>query len=146
MAEVKLRLTGIQGAAALAVIIVVVIVRWATIGERDDEKLRAAVRGELMNELGGLTSEALTQLEEGDYEGALAVAQQADPAKIEIHATSVSKPLLSLSSSEDVVVRIDYSLPDRTRHTKYWRFEHSLAAGWRFRRPSTAFSYYANFL
>ena len=145
MAAITFRALGVHGAVGLAIVIVAVLARWASIGDSDDQRLRQSIHAELMNELGGEMSQALAHVGPSDHEGILAVAEHADPARLEVHSMSVSKPILSLGSSEDVVVRVDYSLPGSTMR-KYFLFEYSLVTGWHYRGPSTAFSYYANFL
>ena len=50
------------------------------------------------------------------------------------------------SDSEDVVVRVDFSLPEAEPRREYWRFEHSVIGGWRYRRPTTIVAYYLNMI
>lgn len=146
MAEIKLKLTGAKAVIALVAVVALLVLKFMTIGETKDAKLRDVVRGELTNRLGARTSDAISRLDVSNSEAVHAFTEQADPAGIEVHSTSVSKPLLPLGSSEDVVVLVEYSLPGDSRRKEYWRMKHSLVAGWRYQRLTNAAFYYLNFL
>jgi hypothetical protein len=144
--ETTFKFTGKKAMIVLGVVIVLVLLRLMTIGESNDPKLREAIRMELMNRLGGRTGQALSEIDKTDPEAVRALAEQADPEGIQVHSMKVSKPLLSFGSKEDVIVQVEFSLPGSFKQKEYWRFKHSLIAGWRYKRRSTALSYYLNFL
>ena len=146
MSEVKFKFTGKKGIIALAIIIAIVLLRLGTIGESHDPKLRDTIRTELMNKLGGRTSQALSNLDKSDSDAVLALAERADPAGIKVHSMRTSRPLLSFASKERVIVLVEYSLPRSPKRVEYWRFEYSPIGGWRYWHPSTVISYYLNFL
>jgi hypothetical protein len=146
MAELKLDLNGKNGIIALGVVVLAVSVRLLTLGNTDDPALREAVRAELRNSLGGQLGAALDAMPEGDPEAAAEIAAMASEDSIRIHATSVSKPLLSFSSSAKTVVKVEYELPGNGHQTAYWRFRHSMVGGWQYRGRGSAVSYYLNFL
>lgn len=139
MADVKFELSAKSGVVAALVAVVVIGVRFATLGEVDDAKLDAAITAELRDDL---PRELIRVVEAGDAHGAAEALEEG----VRIHSTSVSKPLFSFSSSSDAVVRVEYSLLDAPLQTEYWEFEHSMIAGWRYRRISNQASYYLNFI
>lgn len=144
----EIKLTPKSGLIVVVIAIAVVAVRFATLGESDDPSLRQAVIAELTIRLGGRTGADIDAIEAAggvDEESARRLAERADPEGIQVHSMSVSGPLLSPSSRESMVVRVEYSLPQAARRREYWAFDHSTMAGWRYRRPTTALSYYLNF-
>jgi hypothetical protein len=145
MPGINAKLTKIPLTFGLVLLAAVGLVRVATLGETNDPALREAVRAELLNDLGARTSKELASFDASKGDG-VALAKRADPAGIDVHSTKVSKPLISFSSSENAVVLVEYSLPDGPRRSEYWLFEHSAAAGWRYRRETSSLSYYLNFL
>ncbi|MFE8070281.1 hypothetical protein QQM79_04415 [Marinobacteraceae bacterium S3BR75-40.1] len=146
MAEMKFQFTGINAVIALIVVVALVGLRLATLGESDDPALREAVKTELMSELGGRTGEALANLDRTNPEAVRKLTQEASLDAIHIHRLSVSKPLLSLSSDEKAIVRVQYNLADDPEEVKYWQFRHSPIGGWRYQYTSTVVGYYLNFL
>lgn len=144
----EIRITPKSGIIVAVIAIAVVVVRFATLGESDDPGLRQAVIAELTTRLGGRTGADLDAIERAggvDEESARNLVERADPEGIQVHSMSVSGKLLSASSREKVVVRVEYSLPQAARRKEYWVFDHSTLAGWRYRRPTNAISYYLNF-
>ena len=145
MAEIKMSFKGWKAVAALIVVAFLMGFRFFMMGNADDPKLDKEVRKELMLELGGQTQQQLASLDPMDAQGALDLAEKFNADKIEIHSLRTSKPLPGLSDSGDIIVQVDYTLPGGTRQKEFWLFKHSLIAGWRYQRPSTALSYYLNF-
>ena len=135
----------LKGPVALVVIAVVLVIRFLTIGESNDAALRAAVQQQLLNDMGASVSQALDELDARDGRAVDELVELSNAENITLHSVKISKPLLSLGSSTDTVVRVDFTLPGRSRTTEYWRFTHSSVAGWRYRRPVTVASYYLNF-
>ncbi len=140
--------TRIQGWAAVAIAVVVIGVRLLTIGNSDDPRLHQAIKAELANDLGNNLGKAMASqdgaLSEQDMQR---LVELADRNAIMVLSASVSKPLLSLGSSDKVIVKVRYSLPEQATQQEYWRFSHSMLSGWRVRgRHSSAISYYLNFL
>ena len=146
MSEVKFSFSGRTGIIAAVVVVLIVLVRLTTLGENSDAALEKAIYAELRNELGGELGRALDDVDitsEEDIEDVLAYTE--DNA-IELHSVKVSKPLMSFSSSEKTIVRIEYSLPGGDPRTQYWRFKHALAGGWLYQYETTVVSYYLNFI
>ncbi len=135
----------LKGPVALVVIAVVLVVRFFTIGETDDPALEAAIQQRLLSDMGASVSQALTDLDSRDGRAVDELLELSNAENIALHSIKVSKPLLSMGSSTDTVVRVEFTLPGRARTTEYWRFTHSSIAGWRYRRPATVASYYLNF-
>lgn len=139
--------TKIHGWAAIAIAVVFVGYRLMTLGNSEDPELRAAVKAELVNDLGGQLGEAL-ETHNGAYseQDMQRLVDLADRNAIVVLSTKVSKPLLSFGSSEKAIVQVRFSLPEQPVRQEYWRFSHSVLAGWRLRsRHSSALSYYLNF-
>ncbi len=146
MAEINFEFSGRNGVIALAVVAAVLLVRIATLGESSDPKLEEAVRAELRNELGNQLGKVLDgDNVSSDPDAIEAALERSDDSNIAIHSMCVSKPLLSFSTKTDAVVRVDYELPGVERRSEYWRFDHSMLGGWRYRYGSNAVSYYLNF-
>jgi hypothetical protein len=85
--------------------------------------------------------------EQGDFTEAVEGLQRlSNPAVV--HKVSVSSSLLSYSNSEDVVVRVEYSIPrdeNRKREVRYYRYIKRAIGAWQYRSVSTSGSYYLNF-
>lgn len=140
--EKTFQLNGRNSLVILVALVAIISVRIATIGEVNDDKLTAAIRAELANDLGNNVGQAL----EDNNRDIAALTELADPTNIDIYSTAVSKPLLSTGSATRAVVRVHYALPQQSAVQEYWLFEHSALAGWRYRQRSSALSYYLNFL
>lgn len=138
--------TQIQGWGAIAIAIVFVAFRLLTIGNSNDPDLHEAIKAELANDLGNQVGQAL-DAQSGAYsaEDLRRINELANRDAITVFSTKVSKPLLSMGSSEKVIVKVRYRLPEQETREEYWRFSHSGLAGWRYRGRSSAISYYLNF-
>ena len=145
----QIKITRTFGVIGLIIAAAAVGLRFATLGESGDPGLHEAIRAELVLRLGGRTGmdlNAIENVEDIDANAARNLLARADAAGIQVHSASVSKPLLSIASSEEVVVRVEYSLPQGPREKEYWLFRHSVIAGWRYLRQVTILSYYTNVL
>lgn len=146
MSEVTFKTKPIHGVAAAVVAVVFIGLRLATMGESDDPELRAAVQAELLNDLGGNLGRALEDVDVSDPADIAAVLELADEANIDIHSIQLSRPILSMSTNEKTIARVEYTLPGASRRSEYWRMSNGLVGGWRYRGPSTQVSYYLNLL
>jgi hypothetical protein len=102
----EIQLKGPWAILGLVAAVLLVGIRIASFEEEDDPQLREAIRTELLSTLGGRTSQDLESIgsaEDLDPAAAQALLARADPEGIQVHSTSVSAPLLSMSSSEEVV-------------------------------------------
>lgn len=140
--EKTFQLNGRNSIVIAVLVLILFAVRFATIGEVNDDKLTAAIRAELANDLGNNLGQAL---QENKHDIAT-LTELANPANIDVYSTAVSKPLLSTGSVTRAVVKVHYALPEQNSVQEYWLFEHSALAGWRYRQRSSALSYYLNFL
>ena len=141
--EVKIPLA--KGPLALVILAAFLVLRFLTIGEVDDPDLEAAIRTELLSQMGSSISQMIDDVDPADAGDVAALTELADASNITLHSVRVSKPLLSFGSSVDAVVRVEYTLPGQSRATEYLRFTDSAAAGWRYRRHANVASYYLNF-
>ncbi len=145
MSDTRVNIPLAKGPLAIVIIGALLVIRFMTIGEVNDPELDTAIRAELLNDVGASVSQALEDLDPADGNAIDELVQLSDAENITLHSVKVSKPLLAFGSSTDAIVRVEFTLPGRTRRTEYWRFTHSTAAGWRYRRPASVFSYYLNF-
>jgi len=139
-----IRLKGKAAAVVLVVALGAIGYRGATLGESDDPQLRRAIQGELLNRLGGRIGEDLSGITVDDINSETLgrLLGRANLAEIEVHSMKAAHPILSWASEEEVVVLVEFSLPEAERDKEYWLFDHSAASGWRYRRPANAISYY----
>jgi hypothetical protein len=143
----EIQLKGKVGVIGLIVVILALGIRITTLGESNETALRQAVGAELVLRLGGRISDDLASIgsvEAMDAEATQTLLERADSEGITVHSMIVSKPVLTFASSEDVVVQVEYSLPQGPRQKEYWLFQHSVIAGWRYRYQTTAWAYYTN--
>lgn len=145
MSEKGLKLPLAKGPLAFVIIAALLVLRFLTIGEVNDPQLEAAIRTELLSQMGGSISQTIDDVDTTDAGKVEALMEMADAESIALHSVHVSKPLLSFGSSVEAIVRVEYTLPGQQRTIEYWRFSDSAAAGWRYRRPANIASYYLNF-
>lgn len=153
MSEHKIQLTGGKALAAVVVLIGLFLVRVATLDEgKDDEALMRELQTHLLAEY--LPSDA-HQLQEaydtGDADQLEEVATSVSSTRLNVESVKLSYPLFEFSTTKDVVVKVTYTLDDvagtRQTGTQYYRFKHnSLGNIWRYRRETSATSYYLNFI
>lgn len=146
MSTMQFDLSGQRAIVGIGLVVLFVGFRLATVGESHDPRLREAVKAELMNELGNQLGKALDSVDiAADPSAAGHLIGHANPDNIHVHSMRVSKPVMSMSSKDKTVVRVEYSLPGIDRRTEYWRFRHGMATGWSYRGSSSAVSYWLNF-
>ncbi len=145
MAQMNFEFSGRKGLIALAGVVLLLVVQLASIGETKDSALKEAIHAELKNKMGRELSKVLKDVDPTSEEGVAAVLAQTDDENIILHSAQVSKPLLTFSSKTKTIVRLEYTMPGVNRSLEYWRFEHSVIAGWRYRYNTGVVSYYLNF-
>lgn len=121
------------------------VLRFVTVGASDDPDLMKAVRAELSTSMGGAVGQALAQIDQVDENTAAKLVKMASADDIEIHSLKTSKSLSPSGKKNEIIVFIDYSLPSGEATQEYWKFEYSLIGGYRYKRETTALSYYLNF-
>lgn len=145
MAESQIKLPVAKGPMALVIIVGLIVFRLLSIGESDDPDLKAAVERELLTRMGSSIGTMLEDIDPTDSASVNELLERSDIEGIDVHSIRVSKPLLAFGSSDGAIVRVEFTLPGRSSEIEYWLFEHSIAAGWRYRRPSSVVLYYLNF-
>lgn len=152
MPEYNVKLAGWQIAIAAVVLLAVVGGRLMTFNDqRDDAELVEKLKFEIMTEYLPNDVDALrAAVESGDSELIGEVAGSVTSSKITIESVQTSYPLFSFTSSNEVVVKVRYSLDDasgnRNRATNYYLFSHGLIGNtWSYRHKTTVVSYYLNF-
>lgn len=145
MAEMQFDLKGPQGIIAIVAVVIIGLLRLGTLNSSHDPKLHDAIKTELRNELGNNLGKALANMDSRDPDALKRAAALANGDGIEIYSTKLSKPLLSWSSSQKVVVKLSYSLPEQPRRQEYWSFNHSFGS-WSYVRETTVVSYYLNLI
>lgn len=121
------------------------VLRFVTVGASDDPDLMKAVRAELSTSMGGAVGQALAQIDQVDENTAAKLFKMASADDIEIHSLKTSKSLSPSGKKNEIIVFIDYSLPSGEATQEYWKFEYYLIGGYRYKRETTALSYYLNF-
>jgi len=124
-------------------------VRMATYSASSDPLLEKAVRDVIWSTYSGihLSSEIDKIREERDYENIEALTKKSTPKAISIEQISRSEPLLALSSSQIVIIRVRYRFPgESSTRTEYMEFKHgNLVDVWSYNYEVSAISYYLNF-
>ncbi len=126
----------ISGKAAIVVgvlVIVVVVIRLITFSDSVDTELEKNVRAQLWFTYSGthLSAEIAKIRAETQYDSVSSLLKKANPEAITIEQISRSEPLLSWSTSQDVIILVKYRFPDdTTTNIEYMRFNHSTIAGW----------------
>lgn len=121
---------------------------------KDDEDLMREIELQLTTEYLPDDAERLKEAYESGNEGELsAVADSITSTEVDVKSVKASSPIFSLSSSGEVVVKVEYALNDdmgeRREDTVYYLFEkrsHSIGSDWRYMYDSSAVSYYLNFI
>lgn len=106
-------------------------------------EVRQLLELQLASEIAGsitADTEAIRErLDQGDPEAATALAAGTLQRRVEIGDLAMK------GSGEDILVRAEYTVhgPDAPEaKTGYFRFSHSAITGWRYRRETTALSWY----
>lgn len=109
----------------------------------DDPKVRQELELNLMSEIaGGIMADAdeiRAKIDSGDNEGATAIAEGTLKRKVEIDEIDMR------GGGDDIIIRASYTVhgPDTPKSAiGYFRFSHSPITGWRYRRETTALSWY----
>lgn len=143
MAEKQFELSGKSGVFALIAVVLFVGFRFYSFDKNTDPDLKAEVMTELRNEMGGALQKRMNQsVDESDLKE---LTDMADSDRITIYSIYVSKPILSFSSNQKAIVKVDFRLPQGSRQTKYYEFKHGLIGGWNYRYQSNSYAYYSNF-
>lgn len=147
MSEYKMKLSGTQGVVALVLVIGYVGFSILSFGENRDPKLRAFIQRELQNELAGMLATASKSYDPEDLASAEEFIRATDTSQITIHSIYTSKPLLSFSSSQQVVAKVEFTLPatGSKRQQKFFSLTYSLLTGWSGGIETTSTAYYTNF-
>ena len=136
-------------AVIAAVIIIAVALGYRLFLEndlKDNPKLRRQLEMHLMVEIAGditADSDAIkAAMAAGDMDAAEDIAQGTLKRKVTINDLAMK------GSRENIIVRADYTVfkPDGEKDkTGYYKFSHSPVTGWRYKRESTALSWYLKF-
>lgn len=138
---------GGKGTAMVFVLVIItMMLRVFSLSDSDDAQLQQKVRQQLwLSYATELGQEIEAARQSGNFDRINELLAKSSADAIAIEKVAVSEPLLSWSSSENVIIEVTYRLPDESvSQTRYMRFNHSAAAGWNYRFNSNAFSYYTN--
>ncbi|OOZ39881.1 hypothetical protein BOW53_09760 [Solemya pervernicosa gill symbiont] len=126
------------------VALIIIGIRLASMGGNSDPELEEAVRQELWSDhAGGMVSQLRQKFESGSM--AKGDVEKVGAEAISILKIGTSKPLLSMSTNERVIVFVRYMVPDDDNvHEKYMEFTNATLGGWRYRYRSSVISYYLN--
>jgi hypothetical protein len=109
----------------------------------DDPKVRQELEIHLVSEIAGAitadTEKIRARMDSGDNEGAAKLAEGILKRKVEIADLDMR------GGGDDIIIRARYIVhgPDAPRpEVGYFKFSHSTITGWRYRRETTALSWY----
>jgi hypothetical protein len=151
MSEVRIRLKGWQAMAALVVVVAIVVARLVSLGDMTgDAALMQALRTQLVSDyFPQEVADLAAAQSSGDAERLRIMSERVTTARLNVESVQASRPLFSFSTSEEVVVKVTYSLEDaigtRGRKTKFYLFRHgALGNVWQCRHETGAASFYLN--
>lgn len=153
MPEARVKLTGWQALIGGVVLIGLIGARFATFKDmKGDETLTKALEQLLIADYFPDDVERLkAAYASGDVAKSTAVAKSVTTTRVNLDSVQASSPLFEFSTSQDVVVKVTYSLNDasgtRRQTTNYYLFRRgSLGNTWQYQHDTTAVRYYLNFL
>jgi len=145
----EIKITGKSAVVVGLLLLIALGFRMASFSDSQSPILEKKVRDVLWSTYSGnhLSLEINRIKDERDYDSVGALLEKASPEAIVIEQISRSEPLISLSSNQEVIVRVDYRFPDEIEtQTEYMLFEHgSLLKSWSYRYDVSSISYYLNF-
>jgi len=149
MAEKTIKLTGVNAIIASVILLAVVLVRLATIGQNTDEELLRVLDVQLMSKFyPNQVARMKAALEQTDLEAIEADASSIIEAKVKILAVQTSYPIMVFSYPRKVIVKVKYDLDDQSGDKiQYYRFKEGVVGSqWLYQYESNVISYYLNFL
>ncbi len=141
-----------SGKTKVIIIIVVLLIltfRLISIGEVTDKSVLTVIKSEISTEWSRKNWPAVEEaLTGGDFDGSGTDAEDFMTPDIVLHKVKASKPLLSISSSQDVIYEVNYSIEHSIggvkREVKYFLFQHSLLGDPIYKWESSKIIYYIN--
>ncbi len=142
-------ISGRGGVIAFLFVVGIVGFRILSLSSVQDPELNAKLLTELQSDAGNEVSKLLAEQKAAPTKDLSQLASgvgQLVNEKPTIHSVSVSTPLLSYSSSAKSVIKVDFSLPGRSKRTiRYYRAKDSLVGGWIIGQETTIIAFYLNF-
>lgn len=152
MSEVNITLKGWKSVLALVVVIGLAGFRFMTFQDRTaDNNLMRDLEIQILSDCIPKESARLqAAMDSGETDRISETTQSFIGAKPKIESVQISSPLLVFSTSQDVVVKVVYSLSEgsltRDRKTLYYLYRHgAIGNTWSLRHKTTALNYYLNF-
>ncbi len=152
MAQLNIDLKGWYAAVAVVIIIGLVIFRFLSFQDKtDDKNLMKLIETHIVSDyFPEEVARLQASVDSGDTDLMAQTVESVTGARPVIESVKISAPLLSFSSSEDVEVKVVYSLSEgsgtRDRKTVYYQVRHGVIGNtWQHRYESNALSYYLNF-
>ncbi len=153
MPQYEFKLTGAQAAIGAVVIAGIVMFRLTTVGDQvTDEALMKQLEIQLTSEyLPEHVAKMKAMWESGTKEEVANLGEYATSTKLNILSVQASYPLFSFASSQDVIVKVEYSVDNAQGNiqsgTEYYRFTHSVVGNtWSYQHDTGETAYYLNFL
>jgi len=149
MPKKTIKLTGLNAIIASVLLLAVLVIRVATIGQNTDEELLKALDVQLMSEFyPNQVARMKAALKQADLEAIEADAGSILEAKVSILAVQTSYPVMDFSYPKIVIVKVRYDLDDRSGDKiKYYRFKEGIAGSqWLYQYEANVISFYLNFL
>lgn len=152
MSEFKIQLSGKTAVIAVVILVVILGIRLVSFSDKTgDRELTREIELLLMSEYyPDAVSEMQEAYDQGNMDELERLAGAVTRTKLVIESVKTSAPLLSFSSSTDVIVRVEYLLKDESKNSEtkrqFYRFKHgAIGNSWQYRSDSNIVSYYLNF-
>lgn len=153
MAQLNIHLKGWQIVVALFVLAGLAGFRLISFQDKtgDANLMRDLERQIISDYFPGETERLRAAVDSGYNSKITEVTESITHAKPKIESVRISSPLFSMSTSENVVVRIVYSLAEgtktRDRKTLYFLYKHgAIGNTWSYQHKTTAIRFYMNFI
>jgi len=148
MPKATIPINGRTGVIALMLVIGMAFFRFQSLTSTDDLNLKQKILIELQSDSGNEVSKLLTEhAQDRDLTRLANQVQQLASEPANIYSVSVSKSLLTFSSSDKAVVKVEFSLPGNSkRQTRYYRARDSIVGGWTIQSETTFLAYLLNFI
>jgi hypothetical protein len=153
MPQAKINLKGWQ--AALGLIILIGLIGFRVVAFQDEthnDKLMRDLKMQIVSDyLPNETARLRAAVDSGDEREISKVAGSVTGARPVIDSVKISAPLLDFATSQEVVIRVVYSLSEgtlsRDRKTLYFLYKYGAIGNiWSYQYETTATRYYLNFI
>ena len=149
MAEMRVDLSGKKGVAALVAVAVLVALRLTGFQNVTDEEVRRQLREALLPEVAEARVARMRELVEAGSAVGEEIEALSQGPEVRFHQVKLSRPLLSWSNRQEVVVYVDYEILGVEgrggREQRYLLFRTRAGGRWEYRHDTGYITYLLNF-